>query len=361
MHGRHALIAIVVTLVPALPVIAEPVLPEVDAIMRTYDRSDAPGAAAVVIRDGQIVHLKGYGLADSEADVMADVATSYRLASVSKQFIGMAIAILKERGQLTYDQTLRDFFPDFPAYGARVTVKHLLHHLGGLYDYEGLIPSSQRDQVLDRDVLQLYKTRTSSTRFTPGSQYSYSNGGYVLLGLIVEEASGMGLANFLRDSIFAPLGMASEMYEGEATPIVQRAYGYSSSGSSWRRTDQSVTSATRGDGGIYASVTDLAKWDAALYSGHTPALVSDATLQEVFTPGRLNGGGSSGYGFGWQIGTYQGMRRQSHTGSTIGFRTAIQRFPDQNLTVAVLVNREGATPWNLAEAIVDRLTAAPAD
>jgi CubicO group peptidase (beta-lactamase class C family) len=327
-------------------------IPEVDSIMRNYDRPGGPGAAVLVVRDGQVLHSKGYGLANLEDQTPATEATSYRLASVSKQFIGMAIAILSEQQRLNYSQTLVDIFPDFPAYGRRVTIDHLLHHTSGLQDYEDLIPGNQTEQLSDFDVLRLYKQRTSSTRFTPGSQYRYCNGGYVLLGLVIEAASGQALDSFLHDHIFSPLGMRSVMYQGEATPIVNRAYGYSSRGSGWVRTDQSITSATRGDGGIYASNDDLFLWDQALYGTD---LVSAETMKLIFTPGRLNGGGSSGYGFGWQIGSYRGEKRISHTGSTIGFRSVIHRYPGRHFTVTVIINREGATPWNLADQIADQV------
>ena len=141
------------------------------------------------------------------------------------------------------------------------------------------------------------------------------------------------------------------MYQGESTPILNRAYGYSASGGGFRRTDQNVTSATRGDGGIYASVSDLALWDQALFGG---TVATAQVLTDIFTPGQLNNGSSTGYGFGWEVGSYGGTKRLSHTGSTIGFRSAIQRFPDKRFAVAVLINRDGAAPWDLATEIADR-------
>lgn len=330
-------------------------MPEVDRIMAEYDHAGVPGAAVVVVKDGKVLHMKGYGKADLQAGTPATEATSFRLASVSKQFIAMGIAMLREDGRLALEDNIRSIFPEFPAYGSQITIRNLIHHTSGLAEYEDLIPSGQTTQVSDQDVLRLYVSKTRSTRFRPGSQYAYSNGGYVLLGLIIERASGQPLDLFLRERIFSPLGMSSEMYEGEDTPIPQRAFGYSQSGSAWRRTDQSVTSATRGDGGIYASVRDLILWDGALRPGAPRPLVSDAVLEEVFKPGRLDSGASCGYGFGWQIDTWQGLARASHTGSTIGFRTAIQRYPSLNLTVAVLTNRNGGSPWTMAERIVEAL------
>ncbi|MEY4631273.1 MAG: hypothetical protein RIQ81_1393 [Pseudomonadota bacterium] len=330
-------------------------LPAVDQIMAGYDRGGSPGAAVVVAKSGQILHMKGYGSADLEGVIPATELTSFRLASVSKQFIAMGIAMLREDGQLSLDDNIKAIFPEFPVYGRQIKVRHLIHHISGLVDYEDLIPSGQTAQLSDHDVLQLYVSKTRATRFKPGSQYSYSNGGYVLLGLVIERVSGQSLDIFLRERIFSRLGMSSEMYQGESSPIVDRAYGYSQAGGGWRRTDQSVTSATRGDGGIYASIRDLFLWDRALQPGTPDPLVGDAILAEIFKPGRLDSGEGCGYGFGWQIDTWRGLPRESHTGSTIGFRTAIQRYPSRKLMIAVLTNRNGGSPWSLAEQIADIL------
>ena len=335
-------------------------LPFVDQVMSDYSSDAAPGAGVVVVKDGQVLHNRGYGQADREQSVGVTQKTSFRLASLSKQFIAMGVAILVEQGLMTYEQSLTDLLPQFPEYGRQIKIRHLIHHLSGLYDYEDLIPASQTTQVSDQDVLNLYAAKTNSTRFRPGAHYAYSNGGYVLLGLVIESISGERLDAFLANKIFSPLGMASVMYEGENTPITDRAFGYSQSPSGWRRTDQSITSATRGDGGIYASVSDLILWNDALTPNNPSPIVSDKTLSVIFTSGRLNNGQGCGYGFGWQIDQWRGLKRQSHTGSSIGFRTAIQRYPEQNLMIAVLTNRNGGSPWTIAETIAAHVLKLPA-
>jgi CubicO group peptidase (beta-lactamase class C family) len=141
------------------------------------------------------------------------------------------------------------------------------------------------------------------------------------------------------------------MYQGEDTPIVSRVFGYSLIDGLWRRTDQSVTSATRGDGGVYASIMDLLHWNRALEPGHPNPLVSDAVLTRIVEPGLLDNGESCGYAYGWKIDRWRGLLRQGHTGSTIGFRTAIQRYPERRLMIALLTNRNDGTPWTLAEDI----------
>lgn len=217
-------------------------------------------------------------------------------------------------------------------------------------DYEGLIPGGTTQQVKDKDVLDILM-KQSSTYFTPGSQYRYSNAGYATLAVIVNRVSGISFAEFLENNIFTPLGMKNTVaYEKGISEVSDRAYGYTQRNGKFQRTDQSLTSAVLGDGGVYTSVDEILIWDQALY---TDILVSQNLMDMAFTPGKLNSGASTRYGFGWVLDTYKGIKRISHTGSTIGFRSAIQRFPEKELTVVVLVNRAGAQPWETARRVAD--------
>ncbi len=277
--------------------------------------------------------------------------TNFRLASVSKQFTAMCIMMLVERGLLRYDQTLRQLFPHFPAYGDKITIDHLLHHTSGLVDYESLLPDTLSRQVSDADVLQMMMSQ-DSTYFPPGSKFQYSNSGYAVLAMVVENMSGRRFADFVRDSIFVPLGMVGSIaYERGGPPVPCRAYGYRVLGDSgFVFRDQSPTSAVLGDGGIYSSVRDLFLWDQALY---TERLVSRSTLEGTLTPGVLSDGTSTSYGHGWRLDTYRGRRRMHHTGSTCGFSTVIQRYPDERFTVIVLTNRNEPSLLPIADRLTD--------
>lgn len=324
----------------------------VDSLFAAYTGPSVPGASVVVIRDGQVVMRRAYGMADLERRIPATPETNYRLASVSKQFTAMAVMLLAKDGKLRYDQPIRDFLPELPAAAHAVTVRHLLNHTSGLWDYEALIPAGRTAQLDDDDVLAMVASKDSLS--TPaGMTYCYSNSGYVLLGIIVARASGMSLPEFLRTRIFAPLGMSASVahIEGRDT-VPQRAYGYSPRGGSFVQTDQSVTSATLGDGGIYANVDDLVRWDRALSD---MTLVDEITMALATAPPALPGGAATEYGFGWFIDRYRGEQRWRHTGETSGFRNAIQRFPDRQLTVIVLTNRSSGEPAAIAERIADRL------
>jgi CubicO group peptidase (beta-lactamase class C family) len=322
----------------------------VDALFRAYDQPSTPGASVAVIRDGKVLYQHAYGLADVEGKAPATTATNYRLASVTKQFTAMAILILSDRKLLSLDSPITAFFPDYPAYGKQITVRELLNHTSGLWDYGDLVPKERTAQLKDLDVLNLLKRQTA-TYFPPGSEWRYSNTGYAFLALIVEKVSGKPFAAFLKKEIFDPLGMAGSVaFEEGISTIRNRAYGYSESEHGFERTDQSVTSAVLGDGGIYSSVEDLYKWDQALY---TTRLVSAATWQQAFTPGKLTSGKETGYGFGWEIGEYRGLKTFGHSGGTIGFRTHIRRFPEKRVTVIVLTNRSNGRPDQLADRICD--------
>ncbi len=318
---------------------------DLDPFFRDYTGS-VPGASVVVVRDGRVVARGAYGMADLEAGTAATPDTHYRLASMTKQFTAAAILTLAEEKKLSIDDPIRRWLPSLPAYADPITIRHLLTHTSGLIDYEDLIPAGTTAQISDAGVLRLLEAQ-SSTYFPPGAEYRYSNSGYVLLGLIVEAASGRRFADYLHEAIFAPLGMNTTVVHQEGISTVpNRAYGYSREGSSWRRTDQSVTSATLGDGGIYTSADELVNWIRALQQGR----FAEASIPRVATDVK-----GERYGFGWRISEHDGRRVVSHTGESIGFRNAIVRFPDERLAIVVLTNRNEGHPIDIALAIADGL------
>jgi CubicO group peptidase (beta-lactamase class C family) len=322
----------------------------VDPLFAAYDGSEGPGASVVVIHEGQVVLRRAYGLADLDARTRATPETQYRLASLTKQFTATAIMLLVEEGKLRYDDRVVDVLPGFPAYLREVRVRHLLQHTSGIWDYEAFVPDTQTVQVKDRDVLALL-SRADRTHFPPGTAVRYSNSGYAVLALLVEHVGGMPFARFLRERVFAPLGMRSTVaHEEGSSTVARRAYGYVADANGFRPRDQSPTSAVLGDGGVYSSVAELVAWDAAL-DAHT--LVPEATQRLAWTPAPLPDGSSSRYGFGWFVDEDEGRVRLSHHGETCGFTNAIVKYPEQRLTVIVLTNRAGGEPWRLAQRLAD--------
>jgi len=331
---------------------------EVDSLFAGLVTDQEPGAAVLVIADGRVVLEQGYGVTDLRTRRPIDARTNFRLASVTKQFTAAAVMLLVRDGKLRYEDHLADIFPDFPAYGRSITVRQLLNHTSGLPDYEDLMPSPdparavEDVQINDAGVLELLK-RQEAGRFAPGTRWAYSNSGYVLLGLVVEKASGVPFDEFLRQRVFIPLRMIGTVaYVRGKNEVPHRAYGHTNVDGLWRETDQSPTSATLGDGGVYSSLADLEKWDEAL---RAHILLTELEMQAALTPVSVPespptepDGAPAAYGFGWFLNPWHGRARMWHYGETIGFRTAIQRFTDDGLTVVILLNRSDLDAGSLA-------------
>ena len=319
--------------------------PDFEALLADYAGPDRPGAAVLVIKDGERVMERTLGLADISSNEPITSSTNFRLASITKQFTAMAILLLVDANLLTLETTLGEVFPASGEAVASITVRQLLQHQSGLPDYEPLVPEHGA-QVLDQDVLALMLA-ADSLEFAPGTEYSYSNSGYAVLAMIVETISGATFAEFLDQRIFDPLGMdATVAFENGVSTVFDRAFGYTVEDSNVEFADQSAYSAVLGDGGIYSSLDDLFVWDRSLYRDD---LISPELKTAMWTPSLEN------YGFGWRIDTWHGHLRHHHSGSTSGFRNVILRFPDERLTVIVLTNRAGPDVRPLAERLAEKL------
>lgn len=335
-----------------------PTSDQLNAIFSSVASPQEPGLAVLIRQNGQTLFEREYGMRDLRSSLPIDARTNFRLASFTKQFTAMSIMLLVHDGKLHYDDHLTDIFPDFPAYGRTITVRNLLDHTSGLIAYEDLMDKKyagksweEIPQITDAEVLAFAEQQTGA-KFSPGTKWEYSNGGYCILAMIVEKVSGMPFADFLRQRIFAPLKMDHTVAHVYGKDVVaNRAYGYTNDSGKWLETDQSPTSATLGDGGIYSSLTDLAKWDDALRN-HT--LLSAAEFKPAITPENsaavlpqavddLPKAAASekplAYGFGWFLDPYRGHARMWHYGSSIGFNTIIERFTESNLTIIILANR----------------------
>jgi CubicO group peptidase (beta-lactamase class C family) len=346
----------------------------IDSIVSPLADAKSPGLAVLVRKNGDTLFERGYGVRELRSLAKIDADTNFRLASCSKQFTALSIMLLVHDGKFSYEEKLTDVFPDFPAYGKAITIRNLLNHTSGLPDYEDLMDAAEKrkgaliwtptNQIQDAEVLNLLEKETAG-KFAPGTQWSYSNSGYVILGLVVAKISGRPFREFLRQRIFTPLKMSQTLaFEKGKNEVLQRAYGHSKEGDVWKETDQSPTSATLGDGGIYSSLTDLAKWDEAL-AQHT--LLSEKEMQPALTPGQLSAGAPPkwpansdrpegapvSYGFGWFLDPYRNHPRMWHYGDTIGFHTYIQRFPANRLTIIILCNCTDLDPESLARKVSD--------
>ena len=352
----------------------EPVRSVEDSVFSGLVKSNEPGFAVLIRYGGRNGYQRAEGVTDLRSNAKITPRTNFRLASFTKQFTAMAIMLLVHDGKASYDDKLAKFFPDFPAYGKDITLRDLLNHTSGLPDYEDLMDAAEKasgprwspeKQIQDDEVLELLK-KADKGKFAPGTSWAYSNSGYVVLGMIVAKVSGKPYREFLHDRIFAPLKMShTVVYQKGKNEVPNRAFGHSKEKESERlkETDQSATSATLGDGAIYSNLEDLAKWDDALRD-HT--LLSEKEFQPALVAVKLNDGSEPkwpkepnddnlhpgkpvAYGFGWFLDPYEGHQRMWHTGTTMGFRTVIERFTEgDGLTVIMLCNRTDLDPEKLA-------------
>ncbi|QZY53822.1 serine hydrolase domain-containing protein [Crassaminicella profunda] len=308
---------------------------KMDLLFKQFNNIDnGPGASVMVIKNGEIIFKKSYGLADMKRKIPANEYTNYRIASMTKAFTAMSIMILKEKKLLKYDTKLTDVFSDFPDYGKKITIKNLLEHQSGLIDYQKIISKDQKEQVKDEDVLKLYKVQ-NRLECEPGSKFQYRDADYVLLAMVVQKVSRMRFADFLEENIFNPLEMNNTVaYEKGISTVKNRAYGTTKINGKYMERDQSLVSAVLGDGGIYTSLMDYYKWDQALY---TDKLVSLETLNEAFSSGSPTGEGDV-CGYGWFHYLSYGRKVIGFAGGTCGFGSAVARIPSEKLTVVVLTN-----------------------
>jgi CubicO group peptidase (beta-lactamase class C family) len=302
-----------------------------------------PGLALLVIRDGNIVKSEGYGFANVELQVPVKPETIFQSGSVGKQFTATAIMMLVEERKLSLDDPLTKFIPDAPQAWKNVKIRHLLSHTGGFTDYPKTF-DFRRDYTED-ELLKIVEAQPLS--FPPGSQWAYSNLGYLTLGIVIHRVTGQFYGDFLHDRIFQPLGMNTRIMS-EADIIPNRAAGYRLVKGQLKNQEWvSPTLNTTADGALYFNILDLARWDAALY---TDKLLKPASLEQMWTPVKLSNGkvNSDHYGFGWFIQNVHGHPVIEHAGAWQGFTTNISRYVDDKLTVVVLTNLEAANPSKIA-------------
>ena len=313
----------------------------IDRLLRDVYPPDEPGAAAILVIAGQVVYRKAFGMANLELAVPMQADYIFRIGSITKQFTAMAILMLVGDGKLALEDEIPKFLPDYPTHGHRIIIEHLLTHTSGIKSYTDRsdIREIGRKDVTVPELIGLFKDLPME--FAPGKRYSYSNSGYVLLGAIIEAVSGQPYAQFLEQRIFQPLNMGHTRDYRTEQIVRGRAAGYDRGSDGWQNAAFISMTQPYAAGSLMSTVDDLAKWDQALYSDR---LVAPSLLQRAWTPYRLNDGSSTGYGYGWGIGSYAGRRLIMHGGGIPGFITQALRLPEDQVFVAVLTNSTGKQP-----------------
>lgn len=340
-------------------------------LAQAYARGQFNGTA-LVFDKGKIVYQGAFGVRGFDQPRPLDLNTRFRLASVSKQFTAMAIMVLKEDGKLDYDEGIRTFIPELPYAG--ITIRDLLHHVGGLPDYQWLMDHNWKPDLKyddperyitgNADILGSFAKLKPPVRFAPGEQWEYSNTGYNFLATIVSRASGMPFAHFLKERLFDPAGMSNTVvYDYVAGPdpnMPDRAFGFWTdwNGTDRRNTDAHYLNRAAGEDGVYSTVGDLLKWDRILY---TDKLVPKAAIDEAFTSGVLNNGDSTGYGFGWFMErSPTGKKMVTHSGGWAGFSTYILRGIEEDKCLVLLMNNSTEYFWGLVKGMTALLYDRPA-
>ena len=339
--------------IPALlvPAVLAAQSPRVDSIFSRWSSRETPGCAVGVARAGTPLLTKAFGMADLERDVPATASTIYEAGSVSKQFTATAIILLAQQGKLALDDDIRKYVPEIPEYGTPIRIRNLLNHTSGLRDWGSVAgiagwgrPTRTHTHAHVIDIL----SRQRALNFPPGDQYSYSNSGYNLLAVVVDRVSGMPFAEFSRKNIFEPLGMKNTQWRDDWTRIVKgRAIAYTARGNGFA-IDNPIENVV-GNGGLLTTVGDLLLFNENLNTG--ARLGGKGYVDEMHRQGILNNGQTIAYASGIQVGTFMGTKSVSHTGSTSGFRAFLARYPEQQLSVAVLCNIGAVNPGQVGQQV----------
>ena len=347
MNWKRASVAAVVFVSFLSAAAASAQADKVDEYVRTAMREQRiPGLSIAVVRNGEVTYAQGYGVSNLELNVAATPETIYQSGSVGKQFTATLVMMLVEEGKLGLDDPIGKYFENAPPIWKDIKVRHLLTHTSGLSSSAYSSLDFRRDYTEDELFQRFAKLPLD---FQPGEKWSYSNPGYVMLGILIHKVTGRFYGDVLREKIFGPLGMTTARIINEADIVPNRADGYRLENGEIKNQEWvSPTLNTTADGALYLTVLDMAKWDAALY---TEKLLKRSSLDRMWTPVKLNDGKTEPYGFGWETGEIRGHRILHHGGAWQGFTSYILRAVDDKLTVIVLTNSAGARPGAIANRI----------
>jgi CubicO group peptidase (beta-lactamase class C family) len=309
-------------------------------ITQSYVTAQQFMGSVLVARGSQVLFNKGFGSADLEWDIPNSPTTKFRLGSVTKQFTAASILLLEERGKLSVNDPVKKYMPDAPAAWDKITIFNLLTHTSGIPNFTSFSDYPKLEPFAATSAQLVARFRDKPLDFQPGEKWSYSNSGYVLLTYLIEKITSDSYEKFVRDNIFTPLGMKDSGYDSNSAIIVHRASGYVHGPKGFENAGFIHMSIPQGAGALYSTTEDLLKWEQGLFGGK---LLQPASLTKMTTPFKDN------YGFGLQIETVSGHKVIEHGGGIEGFNTQLAYYPDDNLTVVVLGNVNGAAPGAIAK------------
>src|SRR5277367_1696963 len=325
----------------------------VDQVFAAYDKSDSPGCALGVVRDGEFIYKKGYGEGSLELSVPLTPESVFYMGSVSKQFTAASVVLAAEQGFLSLDDDIRKYVPELPSYGKTITLRQMLHHTSGFRDILGLLFLAGRnfEDIHPTSELLDLLSRQKALNYQPGEEFLYSNTNYFLMSVVIPRATGKPLSQFAEENIFKPLGMTqTRFYDDHSVVVPGRVPAYEPRNDGGFRIDWSTNFDKIGDGGLLSSVEDLLLWDRNFYDNK---LGKGTLLKEMQTQGVLNNGKQIEYGLGLEISTYRGLPIVEHGGALFGYRTELLRFPQQRFSVITLCNVGTSNPSQLSYKVAD--------
>jgi len=325
----------------------------VDQVFAAYDKADSPGCVLGVIRNGNFIYRKAYGMGSLELGVPLSPQSVFYMGSVSKQFTAASVVLAAEQGFLSLDDDVRKYIPEIPAYGQPITLREMLHHTSGFPDVLGLLEVSGRDPMGSHSTEELMSliARQKAINYGPRGEYRYSNTNYFLLAQVVKRATKKPLSEFAAENIFKPLGMAHTRFYDDSTVVVPgRVAAYASGQNGQFLVNWSTDYDMVGGGGLMSTVDDLLLWDRNFYENK---LGKGTLITEIQTRGVLKSGEKSNYALGLLLNTYRGLPTVEHGGALFGYQTEVVRFPEQKFTVLCLCNVSSADPDRLSHKVAD--------
>jgi CubicO group peptidase (beta-lactamase class C family) len=324
---------------------------KIDRVFSELDKTNSPGCALAVLKNGKILYTRGYGMSNLEYSIAITPASIFHVASISKQFTAAAIQRLALEGKLSLDDDVRKYVPEVPEVGYRITLANLIHHTSGLrdqWDLQALAGWRDGDLITEDDVLEMMQ-RQQGLNFRPGDEYVYCNTGYTLLGVVVKRVTGVSLRRYADSVFFQPLGMTSTHFHSDHSEIVpNRTSAYTRDGGKW--TINIPVFDNYGATSLFTTVGDLAKWDENFY---TAAVGGKAFIDAMLKPGLFNNGAAQNYASGLALGEYKGRRTVEHAGSDAGYRANFLRFPEEHFSVIILANLGEVNPSSLCRRVAD--------
>ena len=324
---------------------------QVDELFTVWDTNNTPGAAVAIVKDGEIVYKKGYGIANLEYDIPITPTSIFHIASVSKQFTVFSILLLEKQGKLSLDDDIRKYIPEVPDFGKTITLRHLASHTSGLRDQWNLLSMAgwRMDDVITKEHVLKLVSKQKELNFNPGDEYVYCNTGFTLLAEVVSRISDMSFAKFTKTNIFDPLKMNNTLFYDDHEKIVKnRAYSYSSGSNGYKKSV--LNYANVGATSLFTTVEDLSLWAMNFFD----ITVGDsAIIKTMNTPAVLNNGKTFGGALGQFVGDYKGLKEIQHGGADAGYRSYLTRFPDENFAVVVFSNSAEFNSGRMAHKVVD--------